>query len=405
MEHRPLIIIGSGPAGTATALYLHRRDPARARDALVLDKAEHPRDKVCAGGLIPHAIDCLRELDIPLDVPSVTVDNAEILVPSPHPRVEYRGQALCHVIRRAEFDARLARACRERGVEIRGGERVVEVSRQANGIRVETETASYLADAVVGADGSGSLVRRKLLKAGSAHTGRAMMSDIPAKDLSWSGHAERRYDFNFLPVAQRLRGYLWAFPCLIGGEPHVNLGVYSVTPDGGYLRRLLEEEAARLGASLERLQSFPIHWYRRGAPIAGWRTLLAGDAAGVDPLMGEGISYCFDYGRLAADAICEADGACDFSEYAQAVQRSWMGVKLRRLDFATRLFYGSTSRLWFGLAARSRRAQELGVRWYNGVGGVDRMSIWQGLRTLRALGKEMRAAKCPNDARQDPAGF
>src|SRR5262245_16678322 len=109
MEYRPLIVIGAGPAGTATALHLHRLDPRLAGEALLLDKAEHPRDKVCAGGLIPHTLDCMRELDLPLDVPHVVVDNGAIRVPGAN--VEYRGRDLCTVIRRAEFDARLARAC------------------------------------------------------------------------------------------------------------------------------------------------------------------------------------------------------------------------------------------------------------------------------------------------------
>ncbi len=55
MERRPIIIVGSGPAGAATALALHRLDPALAQEVLVLEKGHHPRPKVCAGGLIPAA--------------------------------------------------------------------------------------------------------------------------------------------------------------------------------------------------------------------------------------------------------------------------------------------------------------------------------------------------------------
>jgi 2-polyprenyl-6-methoxyphenol hydroxylase-like FAD-dependent oxidoreductase len=43
MERRPLVIIGAGPAGTATALFLHALDPRLASEALVIDKAHHPR--------------------------------------------------------------------------------------------------------------------------------------------------------------------------------------------------------------------------------------------------------------------------------------------------------------------------------------------------------------------------
>jgi len=401
MEQRPILVIGSGPAGTATALHLERLCPTLARDTLLLDKAEHPRDKVCAGGLIPHTLDVLRELDVSLSVPHVIVDNAAIRVPGSD--VAFRGSDLCHVVRRAEFDASLAAACRERGIEVRGGERVIDVVREAGKVRVETERGSYRADAVVGADGSGSLVRRKLLRAGNAHTGRAIMTDIPAAKATWDGHGARRYDFYFSAVAERLRGYLWAFPCLIAGEPHINLGAYSVEPEGAYLYELLHREAERLGAVVERVQAFPIHWYTANAPLAADGALLVGDAAGVDPLMGEGISFCFEYGRLAAAALAPRT-RLEFAAYQAAVRRSWFGAKLRRLRIATTLFYGPTSHLWFGLAARSRRAQELGVRWYNGVGRVDRMSLWQGLRALRALGKEMQAISCRSDAKHGSVG-
>jgi flavin-dependent dehydrogenase len=315
-------------------------------------------------------------------VPHAVVDYAEVLVPGA--TVHYRGHDLCRVIRRAEFDASLARACSERGVEIRGGDRVVDVRRENGHFRVDTESTSYRADVIVGADGSGSLVRRKLLGAGSSHTGRALMSDVPVAETNWSGRGGARYDFNFLAVADRLRGYSWAFPCVIDGVAHVNVGVYSVSMEGGYLTDLLHREADRLGARLGRIQAFPIHWYEARAPLGRDHALLVGDAAGVDPLMGEGISFCFEYGRMAAAAIEWRGGAarCDASAYERAVRGSWMGKKLRRLRLATRLFYGPAWRLCFGIAAHSRRAQDLGIRWYNGVDGVDRMSLRQGFRLL-----------------------
>lgn len=391
MEERPLIVVGSGPAGTATALHLHRHDASLSRDVLLLDKARHPRDKVCAGGLIPHTLDTLRELDIPLDVPNVIVHNAEVFVPGS--RVLYRGRDLCRVIRRFEFDALLARKCSERGIEVRGGEKVLDVVRENGKVRVETDRGSYRTPLLVGADGSGSLVRRRLFGGGEAHLGRAIMCDVPVAATQWPGHGEQRYDFSFLAVAEKLAGYTWAFPCLIGGEPHVNVGVYSVKREGRYLYDLLGRELEKLGTTAPRIQAFPIQWYRDDAPLAGGNALLVGDAAGVDPLMGEGISFCMEYGRIAAEAIASIRGrGAAVEEYARAVRRSWMSTKLRRLGLATRLFYGSTSRFWFAIASKSRRGQELGIRWYNGVDGIDRMTIWEGLRTLGRMGKELQGA-------------
>jgi flavin-dependent dehydrogenase len=185
-------------------------------------------------------------------------------------------------------------------------------------------------------------------------------------------------------VRHGLRGYAWMFPCLIDGAPHANVGVYSVEAAGAgrELSRLLAEQVGRLGAPPGPVKSFPIRWYGRGTRIAAPHVLLAGDAAGVDSLMGEGISFAFEYGRRAAAAAARALAASEFtcSDYEASVAASWMGKKLRRLELGTRLFYGRSWRLWFAVAAHSRQAQAIGIRWYNGVDGWDQRSGWEALR-------------------------
>ncbi|TMA43793.1 MAG: hypothetical protein E6J81_15365, partial [Deltaproteobacteria bacterium] len=118
-------------------------------------------------------------------------------------------------------------------------------------------------------------------------------------------------------------------------------------------------------------------------------TLLVGDAAGVDPLMGEGISFALEYGVLAADAILAARGTGDWSfrSYARAVARGAIGRKLRRLGLGARLFYGRHQRLWFRLAAASPRAQTLGLAWYNGIDDWDRRGPLAAIGALLAPGR------------------
>jgi flavin-dependent dehydrogenase len=384
VERRSVIIVGSGPAGAATALRLAEREPALAADAVLLEKGRHPRDKTCAGGVIPKASALLEALGVPFDVPQARVDSAAVAVPGAAP-LSIAGDDLCRVVRRREFDARLAWAARDRGVELREDARVSAVVRDGAGVRVETADGAWWAPVVIGADGSGSLVRRALVATGAGALGRAVMCDVPVAGTRWDGHAARRYDFDFRACLDGLRGYAWAFPCWIEGVAHVNVGVYALPPtSGAALQRELEEALRHVGARPAAWRAFPIRGFAPGTPVAAPCALLVGDAAGVDPLLGEGISYALEYGMLAADAVVTArcDGAAAAAAYARAVQGGALGRKLRRLEWAARRFYGPRSAFWFGLARLSRRAQRIGLAWYNGVDGWDERS---GLAALWAL--------------------
>jgi flavin-dependent dehydrogenase len=115
--------------------------------------------------------------------------------------------------------------------------------------------------------------------------------------------------------------------------------------------------------------------------------MLAGDAAGVDPLMGEGISCAFEHGKLAARYIGElrAGDRAALTKYDAAMHHGAVGKKLRKLAFAARHFYGPRHRWYFKLAGMSRTAQAIGVDWYNGAENFDELPV----RAL--LGKWTRA--------------
>jgi flavin-dependent dehydrogenase len=385
---RDVVIVGAGPAGTATALHLLKTEPTLAGDILLLDKAVHPREKICAGGLIPHTLDCLHELDIPLTVPHVQVDRAFVRVP-PGREVFCEDGGMCSIVRRDAFDFLLVQAARARGAEIREGEKVLALIREPAGVRVVTDKETYQARVVVGADGSGSRVRRQLVSGDSTPVGKAIMCDIPVAETCWNGFLTQRYDFNFTPVPQGLKGYLWAFPCLINEVPHVNVGIYSLGNtclSNADLQRLLAYDLASLKSQVSgpKFRAFPIYGYTPGRPLAAPHVVLVGDAAGAEPLMGEGISFALEYGKFAAQAILPTlrTRRWDFSEYSETLAHSGLGKKLTRLHMTACMFYGSTSRFWFALAARSRRLQSVGLKWYNGVEGWHQRSGWEAVRAV-----------------------
>jgi menaquinone-9 beta-reductase len=59
--HAKVVVVGAGPAGSATALRLAQLG---VEDVVIVDLHEFPRDKTCGSGLSPRAIQCLRELDV-----------------------------------------------------------------------------------------------------------------------------------------------------------------------------------------------------------------------------------------------------------------------------------------------------------------------------------------------------
>ena len=102
--------------------------------------------------------------------------------------------------------------------------------------------------------------------------------------------------------------------------------------DRPQLKDPLAQEMARLGFRLGdyELKGHPIRWFSPGNQMSAPRVLLVGDAAGADPLLGEGISIALGYGALAAQEIAESFQRNEFSfnGYRRRVLRSALGQSL-----------------------------------------------------------------------------
>jgi geranylgeranyl reductase family protein len=382
-----VLIVGSGPAGSATALYLLKLRPELNGQVIALEKRRHPRVKVCAGGLIPKTIEALDELGLQLKPPSVAVMRGRA-VTDVGTFEHVREQPLCTVVRRDEFDHWLAQTAQNRGLRLYQNTNVLQVALGAHGVSVTTERGPFFADVLVGADGSSSAVRKALFGTSKSTVGRALTADLPVDARGSEEFARQLYRFDFRCVSWGIKGYAWSFPCLIASQPHLNVGVYDQAPhattgagvpklrlDQALCRSFPELELDRCRTSAPVFKGAPIRWYDADGPFARGRVLLVGDAAGVDPMMGEGISVAFEHGKLAARAIARLlDGDQQAAaEYDRALHVEPIGRKLSRLACLAHHFYGPRHRLFLRAAAASRPAREIGLDWYNGVGRLDEL--------------------------------
>ena len=120
--------------------------------------------------------------------------------------------------------------------------------------------------------------------------------------------------YDFSPMDEGLRGYVWLFP-VAGGRAERRRHAHAVAPPAR--RRDRAPAAAHAGAPRRRAARRRARLARLAlrprARIAAPHVLCVGDAAGIDALTGEGIAVGLEQGPLAARAIARALDCGDFS--------------------------------------------------------------------------------------------
>ncbi len=329
MSQYDVIIIGAGPAGCSAAWHLTRRE----RRVLLLDKEHFPRDKVCGDGVAPRAVDLLVEMGLGekierfFKIYSVSLSSpAGFLYKTD--RVTIKGEAMeGYVIPRRELDHVLLQNTIDAGVETRQGFRVKDlvmesgkiagIQGEINGVQEEIS-----APLIIGADGEGSLVRRKLGLGRNGPDHRLMGVRAYYEGVEeLKPIMELHYQRFFLPA------YGWLLPI---GSTRANVGIgFHLAELKRFGRKpadLLNEFISRCPFLAERFRKAEQISPAATSPLSlaseqpwtyGHGFLLAGAAGSfANPFSGEGIYYALATGKMAARVADDAVKSGNFSAQA-----------------------------------------------------------------------------------------
>lgn len=300
-----VLVVGGGPAGAAAACTL----ATLGLNVCVVDRARFPRDKLC-GGLLTRRSRKVYAAVFGEDWDTV-VDFRARGLHFFHRQVWLNGaedHGDIDFTRRCLFDHHLLMRAQARGAELKLGQGVQSVDVQRRVCRLASgEEQTY--DALIGADGVGSVVARSLF-------GRAFDPDRVALalelELDRSQPGVPALEAPEIHLGAVRWGYGWVFPKRDTLTVGVG-GLRGLNPDlkSDFLRflaaRLGESWAATPSAGASRIKGhhLPFGDFRRQP---GWRNvLLVGDAAGlVEPITGEGIAFAMQSGQAAAQAVAQA---------------------------------------------------------------------------------------------------
>jgi geranylgeranyl reductase family protein len=321
MPSPSVLVIGGGPAGSAAAYWLAREG----HDVTLVEKKEYPRDKTCGDGLTPRAILQLQEMGFDFDVPQFHTitglrsyagdDFVEMAWPE-HSRFPNWGG----VIRRSDLDAQVANLAEKQGVRIlqktEGFPTIEDGFLRGVTLKHNGSTEVVRPDVTVIADGSMNRFGREL--------GTERRRDYPMGLAARGYYSSPRSTDRFLESQLDIRdasgatmpGYGWVFP-LGDGTVNVGVGLLSTFTRWKHVNttHMMADYAASApdywGFSEETKLTNPVGGkltmsFSKG-PLVGSNWITIGDAAGaINPWNGEGISYAYETGRIAAEHVGDA---------------------------------------------------------------------------------------------------
>jgi geranylgeranyl reductase family protein len=311
IKRHDVIVIGAGPAGSASAYYLAQHGIS----ALLLDKAQFPRDKTCGDGLTPRALAVLDDMGLLKEIEQLGYKNTGMQVITPSGQAIQLGIRTSDprypymlVVPRLLLDDRLRQAAVEAGADFRGGCEVLSIEQNPQDIVVHAQQAGqavqYRARLLIIATGANIKLLRTIgiIK----HTPPVMLAARAYYQNLPQNSGQISVSFRNIP----LPGYGWIFPnsptsANIGAGIMPSRRTRKVTGQQAFRQLLASPEIQAYLQTAQQsgpIKGFPLRTDFDRAPSFAPNILLVGEAVGLtNPLTGEGIDYALESGRIAAE--------------------------------------------------------------------------------------------------------
>ncbi|MCL5771375.1 MAG: FAD-dependent monooxygenase [Actinobacteria bacterium] len=198
-----VIISGAGPSGSLLGYFLANKNIK----TLILEKENFPRYKVCAGGiqwkvlqLLPFNIEEIIEKKISGIYFSRKLK--DIFYKKYH-------EPLIYTVNRKKFDNFIANQALNSGCQINFKEKVMDFSVEKDQVKIITKKDIYFSKILVGADGAGSIVFKKLNKNKKIQKIIGYETEEPLNEFSFYQSFDNNLLLDFTGIK---KGYLWIFP-------------------------------------------------------------------------------------------------------------------------------------------------------------------------------------------------